>query len=75
MTKHEVNEVLDRVHTWPQERQEDAALILLEMEAQDASPYRLTDEQLEEVRRRRAKSNPKLVPLSDARKRFMRLGV
>ena len=75
MTKHEVNQVLDRVHSWPEERREEAARILLEMEAQDASPYRLTDEQLAEVQRRRAQPNPKLVPLADARKRFMRLGV
>jgi hypothetical protein len=75
MTKHEVNEVLDRVHSWPEERREEAARILLEMEAQDASPYRLSDEQLAEVQRRRAKQDPKLIPLADARKRFMRLGV
>jgi len=49
--------------------------VLLEMEAQDASPYRLTDEQLAEVRRRRAKADPKLVSLADARKRFRGFGV
>lgn len=75
MTKSEVHEVLDRVHSWPEERQEDAARILLEMEEQDGSPYRLTDEQLAEVQRRRAKDNPNLISLADARKRFMRLGV
>ena len=40
MTKDQVKEILDRV--------------LTEMEEQDASPYHLTDEQAEEVRRRRA---------------------
>ena len=49
--------------------------MLLEMEEQDASPYRLTDEQLAEVKRRRAKDDPKLVSLADARKRFRGLGV
>ena len=53
MTKQQVKELLDRVLTWPPERQEDAARILAEMERQDASPLRLTDEQAEEVRRRR----------------------
>jgi hypothetical protein len=53
MTKEQVKEILDRVLTWPPRRQEDAARVLAEMEAQDASPYQLTDEQVEEVRRRR----------------------
>jgi hypothetical protein len=53
MTKQQVKELLDRVLTWPPERHEDAARILAEMERQDTSPYRLTDEQAEEVRRRR----------------------
>jgi hypothetical protein len=54
MTRDQVKEILDRVLTWPPERQEDAARLLAEMEEQDASPYRLTDEQAEEVARRRA---------------------
>ena len=53
MTKQQVKEVLDRVLTWPQRRQEDAIRMLRVMEQQDASPYGLTDEQLEEVERRR----------------------
>jgi hypothetical protein len=53
MTKEQVREILDRVLTWPQERQENAARVLAEMEEQDASAYRLSDEQAEEVRRRR----------------------
>jgi hypothetical protein len=54
MTNEQVKEILDRVLTWPPKRQEDAARILREMEEQDASPYRLTIEQVEEVERRRA---------------------
>ncbi len=54
MTKNQVKEILDRVLTWPPKRQEDAARVLSEMEAQDASPYRLTDEQVAEIGRRRA---------------------
>ena len=74
MKKDQIAAVLERVRTWPAKRQEDAARLLLEMEAQDASPYRLTDEQLAEVRRRRAKPDPKYVSLADARKRFHRPG-
>jgi hypothetical protein len=54
MTKDQVKEILDRVLTWPPKRQEDAARFLREMEAQDASPYRITDQQVEEIERRRA---------------------
>ena len=54
MTNQLVNDVLDRVLTWPPERQEDAVRVLSEMERQDASSIRLTVEQIEEVRRRRA---------------------
>ncbi len=54
MTKDQVKEILDRVLTWPPNRQEEAARMLSAMEAQDASPYRLTDEQVAEIERRRA---------------------
>ena len=54
MTKEQVKEILDRVLTWPAKRQEDAARVLTEMEEQHTSPYRLTDEQTEEVEHRRA---------------------
>ena len=70
MTKAQITAVIERVRTWPKERQEDAARLLLEMEKQDKSAYRLTDEQLAEVRRRRAKKNPTYVSLADARRRF-----
>ncbi|WP_407123039.1 hypothetical protein [Bradyrhizobium sp. STM 3561] len=56
MSKEQVKAILDRVLTWPPERQEDAAKILMLMESQDYSVYRLTDEQVEEVRRRRSDS-------------------
>ena len=75
MTKKRVKEVLDRVLTWPAERQEDATRVLTEMEEYDASSLRLTDEQLAEVRRRRAKKHPKYLSIADARKRFQNLDV
>jgi hypothetical protein len=54
VTKEQVKAILDRVLTWPPERQEDAARLLRDMELQDSSPYRLSEEQAEEVRRRQA---------------------
>jgi hypothetical protein len=54
MTREQVKEVLDRVLEWPAQRQEDAARMLREMERQDASRSRLTDDHVAEVERRRA---------------------
>ena len=51
MTAKEIEELIERVRHWPKERQEDAAEVLLEMERQDASRYRLTDAQAKEVAR------------------------
>jgi hypothetical protein len=70
MTKDQVKEILDRVLTWPRERQSDAAEVLTLMEEQDKNDYQLTDEQAAEVRRRFAKKNPKYVPLADVRADF-----
>ena len=74
MTKEQVKELFDRVLTWPEERQSDAAAVLTLMEEQDRSGYRLTDEQAAEVRRRLAKKNPKYLSLDEARARFPRSG-
>jgi hypothetical protein len=46
-----LKDVIERVQNWPVERQADAAQVLLEMEQQDASRYRLTDAQAQEVAR------------------------
>ena len=70
MTNREVKEVLDRVLTWPKERQKDAATILKSMEKQDKSPLRLTDEQAAEVRRRLREKNPKTITLASFNKRL-----
>ncbi len=51
MTAKDLEELIERVRHWPRERQEDAAEVLLEMERQDASRYRLTDAQAKEVAR------------------------
>jgi hypothetical protein len=70
MTRDQVKEVLDRVLTWPRERQEDAVEILKAVEAHDRSDLRLTEEQLAEVRRRRARNDPNRIPFDDVFKRF-----
>jgi hypothetical protein len=67
-----VKEILDRVLTWRRERQEDATKMLADMEEQDASPYRLTEEQVAEVKRRLADPNPKFLTLDEVRARFAR---
>jgi uncharacterized protein YigA (DUF484 family) len=51
MTAKDLEDLIERVRHWPRERQEDAAEVLLEMERQDTSGYRLTDTQAREVAR------------------------
>jgi DNA-binding PadR family transcriptional regulator len=72
MSKEQVKAVLDRVLTWPIERQKDAAKVLMQMESQDESVYRLTDEQVEEVRRRRADPNARRLTLDEFKERLRR---
>jgi hypothetical protein len=45
MTKEQVKEVLDRVLTWPLERQEDAAQMLLALEAREGEFYHPDDDE------------------------------
>jgi hypothetical protein len=70
MTKEQIREVLDRVLNWPLERQADVAQVVASMEELDQSALHLTDEQLAEVRRRRANPNPIHISLAEARTRF-----
>lgn len=72
MTTKEVKNVLDRVLTWPKERQRNAVEILEGMEKQDRSPLRLTEEQAAEVRRRLKEKNPKTVTLAAFNKHIRR---
>jgi hypothetical protein len=72
MSKEQVKAVLDRVPTWPSERQQDAAKLLMLMESQDESIYRLTDEQVEEVRRRRDDQSAPRLTLDEFKERLRR---
>ena len=70
MTRDQVKEILDRVLTWPAERQADVAHMVELMEEQDKSELRLSDEQAAEVRRRLADPNRKTIPADEVFKRF-----
>jgi hypothetical protein len=73
MTKEQIKAVLDRVLTWPAERQEDAAGILSAIETQDQSPLRLTAEQEAEIRRRIGEPRA-TIPMEEVFKRFRSSG-
>jgi hypothetical protein len=75
MTKEQVKDILNRVLTWPPERQADIAHVAELMEEQDRSSSRLTDEQLAEVRQRRAEKEPKTLSMDEWDKRLRRFGV
>lgn len=44
-----LRDVIARVQHWPDDRQDQAARLLLDLEAQQNSPYRLTPDQVKEV--------------------------
>jgi hypothetical protein len=75
MTKAQVKEILDRVLTWPRERQEDAAELLLLIEQHDGNPHRLSEEQAAEIRRRMSDGNAATLTLAELDIRLHRLGV
>jgi hypothetical protein len=72
MTRDQVKEILDRVLTWPAERQADLAHVVEIMEEQDKGDLRLSEEQTAEVRRRLAEKNPKTITLAEFNERLRR---
>ena len=74
MTRDQVKEILDRVLTWPAERQADVAHVVEIMEEQDRSDLRLSEEQAAEVRRRLAEPNPKTISAEEVFKRYRTSG-
>jgi hypothetical protein len=70
MTREQVKEILDRVLSWPLERQADVVHVVELMEEQDKSGLRLSDEQAAEVRRRLADPSPKTIPAEEVFRRF-----
>jgi hypothetical protein len=69
-----LQEVIERVRAWPEDRQEEAADVLLELEAKADDAYRLTPEQIAEVERRLADPSPRFMTLPELRARLARLG-
>jgi hypothetical protein len=70
MVSKTLKDVLGRIETWPEERQEDVARILIEMEEQDSKPVTLSESQTAQVERRRAAPNRRFITLEHVRKHF-----
>ena len=50
MTREQLDALFDRVRSWPEERQQDAAAILLALEAEtDDEPVELSEEELADL--------------------------
>lgn len=71
----QIDTILERVRRWTPERQREAVEMLKLIEEQDQSPFHLTDEQLAEVRRRRADKDAKLLTLEEFDARLSRFGL
>jgi hypothetical protein len=69
-----LKDVLERVETWPADRQEDAARVLIEMEEQDARLVSISDSQLEEVKHRRLAPHRRFLTIEQAKNQFSTKG-
>ncbi len=49
LTKDEIDAILGRVRMWPRARQEDAARVLLAMEAQATGNYELSEQERADI--------------------------
>jgi hypothetical protein len=70
VTKDRMKAILDRVLTWPPERQADVACVVQIMEEQDRSALRLSDVQAEAVGRRFASPSTETFPAEDLFRRY-----
>lgn len=70
-----LQDAIEKLKELPEKRQNELAVALIEVAEGDQSEYRVTDEQVEEIRRRRANPNRKFVSLPEARKRLRHFGV
>ncbi len=75
MMEEQLDVIFERVRRWPRERQREAAEMLALIEEQDGSPLGLTDEQVAELRRRRADTSAKLLTLEEFDARLSRFGL
>jgi hypothetical protein len=69
-----LQDAIERIKDLPESRQDQLARALIDVAEDDQHEYRLTDEQVEEVRRRRANPNQKFISVSEARKRLRHFG-
>ena len=65
--------ILDRIDTWPPERQETAAELLASLEARDSADVQVSDEDLAEIDRRIADPNIRRLSLEEFDARMDRL--
>jgi 4-aminobutyrate aminotransferase-like enzyme len=70
-----LQDAIELLKELPESRQDELAAALIEVAEGDQGDYHLTDEQVEEVRRRRSNPNRKFVSLTEARKRLRHFGV
>ena len=70
-----LEEAIAKLRELPEDEQDRAAGFLLDFAVPNGQDYHLTDEQLAEVRRRRAVKNPKTITLTELDKRLRHLGV
>jgi hypothetical protein len=70
-----LEQAIAKVRELPEDDQNRAVEFLSDFASPDARRYQLSDEQLAEVRRRRAVNNPKTITLTELDERLRRLGV
>lgn len=70
-----LEDAIERLKELPKKRQDQLAAALIEVADNDDDGYRLSDEQVAEVRRRRANPDRNFVSVDQARKRLRHFGL